>query len=449
MKKLTTVFLALFMAFNIYAQSEVMDAIAFVEEGSDRIGFYDFSTGELHQFVWQAGTFLNDLYYYQDRIFVVSSGDFTLGDTKLIIIPTAAFEQYQANSDSTVFDAMSTVVPLEQYGNGWSVTGLTDSTVLVTLAAANKLAIVNFYSGEIVSTIDNINGNPQGACQLNENYVAVAVADWGYGLAGDYVAFVNKNTYEIDDTLQLRKNVSEVTQLSDGNILATTWGTWFGEDNYGTVSLINPDSLNVIKTFYPADSSKVYNMVQLDERYVHFNGYDRNFATVTSVLDLQTLEDSTITDGFWAKEIVANINNTIFVKDSIGVNLYNPAGDSIGTLPYFHPYVMEGFKYNAVGVEENNIYSATNFKLSQNYPNPFNPSTTIEYTIPQTESGLLDVSLKVYDILGREITSLVNAKQTAGNYTVRFNAENLPSGIYFYTLKAGNFSTTKKMILMK
>ena len=86
-----------------------------------------------------------------------------------------------------------------------------------------------------------------------------------------------------------------------------------------------------------------------------------------------------------------------------------------------------------------------NYFLSQNYPNPFNPSTKIEYSIK--ESG--HVKLKVYDILGREVEVLVNEYKSAGNYTVEFNAQNLPSGIYFYTLTAGKFSATRKLILMK
>ncbi len=93
------------------------------------------------------------------------------------------------------------------------------------------------------------------------------------------------------------------------------------------------------------------------------------------------------------------------------------------------------------------------FELSQNYPNPFNPTTNITYVIARSEatrqSNELLVQLKVYDALGREVATLVNAKQTPGNYSVKFNASKLGSGIYFYTLRAGNFVQTKKMILMK
>ncbi len=85
------------------------------------------------------------------------------------------------------------------------------------------------------------------------------------------------------------------------------------------------------------------------------------------------------------------------------------------------------------------------FSLNQNYPNPFNPATIINYSIPSTNK----VTLKVYDVLGNELSVLVNETKEAGNYEVNFNASKLTSGVYFYTLTSGNFVQTKKMILVK
>ena len=86
-----------------------------------------------------------------------------------------------------------------------------------------------------------------------------------------------------------------------------------------------------------------------------------------------------------------------------------------------------------------------NYFLQQNYPNPFNPSTTISYLVPEIEF----VTLKVYDVLGNEIVTLVNGEKSVGSYKAEFNGIELPSGIYFYRLQAGSFVETKKMILMK
>jgi hypothetical protein len=90
------------------------------------------------------------------------------------------------------------------------------------------------------------------------------------------------------------------------------------------------------------------------------------------------------------------------------------------------------------------------FSLDQNYPNPFNPITKIKYTIPSEGTSLMkSVQLKVYDVLGNEVATLVNEEKRAGNYEITFNAANLPSGIYFYQLKAGEFVSTKKLMLLK
>ena len=114
-------------------------------------------------------------------------------------------------------------------------------------------------------------------------------------------------------------------------------------------------------------------------------------------------------------------------------------------------------KFIPVGVKET-VKMPLNFQLFQNYPNPFHasggtgsPITTIKYSIPAVVGTAheLSVHLTVYDVLGRMVTTLVNKAQAPGNYSVEFNATKLPAGIYFYNLKAGEFSETKKMILLK
>ena len=93
----------------------------------------------------------------------------------------------------------------------------------------------------------------------------------------------------------------------------------------------------------------------------------------------------------------------------------------------------------------NNINLPTEYGLSQNYPNPFNPSTTIDYQIPEKNF----VSLKIYDILGRVVATLVDKEMNPGYYSANWNAGNLASGIYFYRLSSGSFVSTKKLMLIK
>jgi len=85
------------------------------------------------------------------------------------------------------------------------------------------------------------------------------------------------------------------------------------------------------------------------------------------------------------------------------------------------------------------------FSLSQNYPNPFNPVTKIKYTVPKNSF----VTLKVFDIIGREIRTLVNEEKSPGEYIIDFDASNLPSGVYFYKIFSDKFSDVKRMILVK
>ena len=93
------------------------------------------------------------------------------------------------------------------------------------------------------------------------------------------------------------------------------------------------------------------------------------------------------------------------------------------------------------------------FRLEQNYPNPFNPSTKIKFTIPYVNASEAKqselVTLKVYDVLGTEVVTLLNEKKSAGIYEVEFDARQLPSGIYFYQLRTESFTNTKKMVLLK
>ena len=99
----------------------------------------------------------------------------------------------------------------------------------------------------------------------------------------------------------------------------------------------------------------------------------------------------------------------------------------------------------SVGVKDITENLPKIFELSQNYPNPFNPSTTIQYDLPKASF----VTLKVYNILGQEVATLVNEKREAGRYGVEFDGSKLTSGVYFYRLVTGDFGSTKKFILIK
>ena len=152
--------------------------------------------------------------------------------------------------------------------------------------------------------------------------------------------------------------------------------------------------------------------------------------------------------------------------ENLGVFLFSDEGDSLGQrnegLTNLNVQALtlgnNGYVYAGTGngvwrrpltevtpVEENQIPIPSSFNLSQNFPNPFNPSTIISWQSPVGSQQ----TLKIYDVLGNDITTLVNEYKPAGRYETEFNASTLPSGVYFYQLRAGDFVETKKMLLLK
>jgi len=109
--------------------------------------------------------------------------------------------------------------------------------------------------------------------------------------------------------------------------------------------------------------------------------------------------------------------------------------------------VSPDYKINVIStsIDNTNSHIPVTFELFQNYPNPFNPSTIINFSIPKTSH----IIIRVFDIVGREVVTLMNEEKLPGSYNINFNGSNLPSGIYFYSLLAGSYTQTKKMVLIR
>ncbi|MBU0558573.1 MAG: T9SS type A sorting domain-containing protein, partial [Bacteroidetes bacterium] len=148
---------------------------------------------------------------------------------------------------------------------------------------------------------------------------------------------------------------------------------------------------------------------------------------------------------------VGSVTNIIYKFVMIGSagdrwedSISNRTRDGLTGIPVTLPVVY--FENDSIFVDMNdNGIIVYKYELSQNYPNPFNPSTSIMYSVK--ESGI--VSLKLYNSIGQEVATLVNGQMEAGNHTVQFNASTLSSGVYFYKIESGKFSSIKKMILLK
>lgn len=138
--------------------------------------------------------------------------------------------------------------------------------------------------------------------------------------------------------------------------------------------------------------------------------------------------------------------NTTFKSSTDSLNVIVDLYNLIDDYGFLQSVLQQFELIPPMGLSEE-IVSVDNFKLLQNYPNPFNPSTKISFEVPTTRDGF--VTLKVYDVLGREIATILNEEKRAGEYEVEFNGENLVSGVYFYKLTSGNKSLVKKMVFLK
>lgn len=161
-----------------------------------------------------------------------------------------------------------------------------------------------------------------------------------------------------------------------------------------------------------------------------------NVDSVTEVYSSSINTDDTVSFYFYCMD-----TNLIFVHGAGHIKI---RAELVSNPSQFVELDFRANTFQTIGIQQ--ISSVVkDFSLEQNYPNPFNPVTKINFSIPNNEY----VSLRVYDMLGREVSVLVNGQLTAGEYQADFNAAGLSSGMYYYSLRAGEYVDTKKMVLVK
>ncbi len=163
----------------------------------------------------------------------------------------------------------------------------------------------------------------------------------------------------------------------------------------------------------------------------------------TYSMTIKNFNDGTILLSYSNNKIMTIRPDNTFIRPKWGIyrSLNNPSDLRDEAVRFDGFSIEEG---TPVGIQSE-ILNLENFSLEQNYPNPFNPTTSISFSIPQSTF----VTLKVYDVMGKEMASLVNGEKAAGNYKINFDASELSSGIYFYKIHTGSFVNTKKMILLR
>ena len=170
-----------------------------------------------------------------------------------------------------------------------------------------------------------------------------------------------------------------------------------------------------------------------------------NVPAAAYTLDLTLSDGTSLVQSYIADLSTLSSGSAVVFASGFLTPSANQNGEAFGLYFALADGTVGQFPAGVTSVEEISSITPIDYNLSQNYPNPFNPSTTINFTIPGNEL----VTLKIFNILGSEVATLVNQNLAPGSYKFNFDAQNLASGVYLYELKAGNFTEIKKMNLLK
>jgi hypothetical protein len=300
----------------------------------------------------------------------------------------------------------------------------------VTTTIENCWSWKNGYLKDGVTTLAKMNGNGfklggSDTANLKHNMIVK-----------NCLAFLNKA--KGFDQNHTRGSVTLLNCTSYNNGIGTSGGAYNFSipETLATTAgklLTVKNCLSYVTTKAPGYSFGAVNAVILNNSWNGFSISDADFIS----LDTTGVSGPRQTDGSLPVLNFMHLASSSSLIDA-GVDVGLPYN---GSAPDLGCFETSGI----TGITTGSATEINDFQLAQNYPNPFNPSTVISYSLPVSGS----VSLKVFDVLGREAATLVNEQKFAGTYTATFNAAHLSSGVYFYQLKTGNYTATKKLLLLK
>lgn len=321
---------------------------------------------------------------------------------------------------------------------------------ITTLLAENQS-----YTIKILPGIEDVYSNPTQSefnyefTTGNSNYLSETVIDnfesgigswWSPNQSGNTVGIISTETNVFQSTAILNVNTGSTRSMQLDYSWDINAGSWLIRE-YRSVASPSFSNNTLLQAFVFGDGNNNKMRFALKET----SGTAPGNLEVSPWVDVNWIGWKLITWDLSQGQTGSWLGNGIleppFVFDSFQFT-YVPGNQSKGTY-YFDDLRTATFNPTDVKKEEEQV--PTNFVLEQNYPNPFNPNTQIKFSIPQATN----VKLIVTNLLGSEIATLVNANLASGLYTVDFNATDLSSGVYFYTLITDNFKQSKKMILMK
>jgi photosystem II stability/assembly factor-like uncharacterized protein len=314
--------------------------------------------------------------------------------------------------DTTIFaGAWSGVYSSTDWGENWEVTSLSNTTAPVNsiLIYKNFICAATFSEG-IFNSYDN------GLTWKNIDVKTKASFEED---------FIPKSAPIYSIKLFAGPEANTIIVGSIGGLYHTFWGDTIFYDDTSFAKIYKQDApvlcfANRNDTLFTAIGGYLFKLYWV---HIYFRGYYGNIIDSIAVYDAERLYKFYL---------------GIPVVYSLALNdAYIFAGTEDGIWGLRYPETITGV--------ENSQEVPTGFVLEQNYPNPFNPTTVVSYRLPVASN----VTLIVYDLLGRPVATLVNERQIAGHHSVKFDAGGLPSGVYFYRLHAGSFVHTKKLILLQ
>jgi len=337
-------------------------------------------------------------------------------------IPADKLEAYVNHFESTGYHSISIAVDDNAF---------TDDSLALLLDAAEVMIL----SGSSINNFPDLNNSefPLSAAfqkNLNENVPIIFLGDCSKLIGSYYMANTGSDKYSsyygemsykdglgVFGDIIIQPNIYSYSDYNENRVSALTWGLMRTGTRIGLY----------------ADH---YNSFSIDKHRGIISKQSGSFPLFVISTGETTLADSSV---------YSALNNGKTRQVSAMNNLRYTVANNGEDYSYIDSKLISSLKNEFIDFKHA-------FSLSQNYPNPFNPATVIQYSIPDVETqhaASLHTKLTLYDILGREITTLVNGYQKPGIYNVTFNASGLSSGIYFYKLSAGNNIVTRKMLFMK
>lgn len=445
MKTIAIFFFIILFATTIYSQH--LSKVYVLSEGgfspnSSRLSSLDVPTNTFRQNIFNPGNiglYPDGLILHEDYLYILEQGGFG-GSGKI----------YKADTNGTVLNSASVGT------NPYSL-AISNSKIYVTNGPAGNVSVLNLSDFSLIKNI-TVGAYPQEILAVGNKVFVANTSMWG-GASDSTVSVINTDIDSVVAKITVKKDPSSLAISNDGSLLIGCPG----DQNNGKIFKVSISNYSILDTYnLPTDGFGKDISVDKRSNALYFIANSNNIVR----FDLNSRTSSVVINSVFPANHFYGYsydytNNKHYVLDARDftvtgrLHVYDSLGASQGphTTGIAPRRVL--LKYNFVPTKvPNEVTSISSYTLEQNYPNPFNPSTIISWQLPAAGH----VTLKIFDLLGNEIVTLIDEQQSEGSYKVGFNnnsgPNDLPSGVYFYRMEVSSsnstvFSSTKKLMLMK